>query len=291
MDLVCMALAAVMLAALAACWWYGRRALAAEALADRLAAEAEAHAYAANHDALTGLANRRAFYQRGEQLLRDPHELPAVGVLLDLDGFKQVNDTLGHAAGDEVLAVLGRRLSGFARDGLVGRLGGDEFVALIKPSYGVLDRMAAAVSAPILVAGHEVRVTASVGHIEVHEPTALSDVLLGADTAMYGAKAGRTSAWIKPLNGTVSWRMLAAAHTDFGTDSAASGEAVPRRPERRRPHTPARPTSRADGAPAGVARRASAPAAAPGGPAPLSAAPAQFSPAQLGPGQTKARAR
>src|SRR6266545_4420944 len=205
-DLVCMAIAAVMLAALVACWWYRRRALAAEALADRLAAEAQAQAYAANHDALTGLANRRAFYQRGEQLLRDPHELPAVGVLLDLDGFKQVNDTLGHAAGDEVLAVLGRRLSGFARDGLVGRLGGDEFAALLRyeppagASYPILEQMAAAVAAPILVAGHQVRVTASVGHTTVSTTTALTEVLRNADAAMYRAKAnGRSVTRINPV--------------------------------------------------------------------------------------------
>jgi diguanylate cyclase (GGDEF)-like protein len=281
-----MAMYAVMLALLAICWWYRRRAFAAEALADELAAEAQAQAYAANHDPLTGLANRRAFYLRGEQLLRDPHELPALGVLLDLDGFKQVNDTLGHAAGDEVLAVLGRRLSGFARDGLVGRLGGDEFAALLRyeppagSSYPILEQMAAAVAAPILVAGHQVRVTASVGHTTVSTTTALADVLRNADAAMYRAKAnGRSVTRINPIGAlppeqAAHLRAVHAATMNFGTDSAGSGEAVPRRAERRRPHPPARPSSRADGPPAAAARRASAAAVVPGGPAPLPASPA-----------------
>ncbi|MGC9456949.1 MAG: diguanylate cyclase domain-containing protein [Halothiobacillaceae bacterium] len=90
----------------------------------------------ASHDPLTGLSNRRAFYARLEDLMASPSanqpDEKWLVVYVDLNDFKPVNDRLGHAAGDQLLAILGRRLAEFAidRDALAARLGGDEFVLL-----------------------------------------------------------------------------------------------------------------------------------------------------------------
>ena len=149
----------------------------------------------ARTDALTGLANRRAFMR----LLRRLHEGPQRRVTLlfiDLDGFKSVNDALGHAAGDELLAIVAQRLEQQIRRGDVGaRLAGDEFVALlydVDDPEGLTARMRAALEAPADIHGVEVRARASIGVV-----TALSDevdgsgLLARADAAMYAEKARR----------------------------------------------------------------------------------------------------
>src|SRR5262249_56438404 len=87
--------------------------------------------HAASHDPLTGLPNRRAFYQLGTTMVADPTRHPLAVAVIDLDGFKSVNDRYGHATGDEVLVTLAARLATWAGGDLVARLSGDEFAGLL----------------------------------------------------------------------------------------------------------------------------------------------------------------
>ncbi|MEV1144922.1 GGDEF domain-containing protein [Micromonospora sp. NPDC049799] len=142
---------------------------------------------AAARDPLTGLANRTGLAQAWEQLA--PHR-PWIAVV-DLDGFKPVNDTHGHAAGDIVLTGVAHRLRSV--NGVAARLGGDEFTALLldpDPTHAIR-QLAAAIAAPVrLPSGVAVSVTASIGLA----PTAgdLAGALADADAAMYRAKTTRT---------------------------------------------------------------------------------------------------
>jgi diguanylate cyclase len=158
----------------------------------------ETERYAARHDPLTGLLNRRGFYRHGVAAIADPTCGDQAVLLLDLDDFKQVNDELGHAAGDEVLGVVALRFAACADGDLVARLGGDEFACLIGVPGGdagqidrVARRLAEAVAMPIVVGGHVVTVSASVGAATVHgqDLDQFSDALRTADRDMYRAKA------------------------------------------------------------------------------------------------------
>ena len=159
----------------------------------RYSAEQE---YLASHDTLTGLLNRDAFMRLLTQnIAQRPDESFAV-VLLDLNRFKDINDTLGHAVGDRVLAELGRRLSDFIDDeGFVARLGGDELV-IFAPGAHLPDaverlcgRMQACLGRTILTDGVELDLTASMGAAlypqDAQTPT---ELLRCADIAMYSAK-------------------------------------------------------------------------------------------------------
>lgn len=158
------------------------------ALAGRAQAEL---AELAMRDALTGLRNRRFLAERLDQLLESERGHVSV-VFIDLDGFKAVNDTHGHDAGDAVLAAVGRRLSGLARGSdVVARLGGDEFVMVcidVGDPGVVAERALAAVSEPIAVGGISIAVTASAGVVAVSEARTASQLLAAADAAMYRAK-------------------------------------------------------------------------------------------------------
>lgn len=180
-----------------------RRLRRAEANAARLRRELERQQHAANHDSLTGLANRRGFYRLGHQLIAHPTHPAIACVVVDLNAFKQINDTFGHAAGDEVLIVMARRLARFAEGGtrgnLVARLGGDEFVGLFRhPAAGWAELypaaadLADALARPVPTAGRELRVTASVGAAVVNPQIGLPLALTRADSAMYRAKATGT---------------------------------------------------------------------------------------------------
>jgi diguanylate cyclase (GGDEF)-like protein len=154
-------------------------------------------AHHAAHDALTGLANRMRFAERGELQLdaaRRSNENLAL-VFADLDGFKTINDELGHATGDELLREVADRLATTARAGdTLARLGGDEFAVLL-PGAGraeaeaLAQRVAHAFASPFTVAGHERDVHVSVGvAVFPEDAEGLAGLLSGADAAMYDAK-------------------------------------------------------------------------------------------------------
>lgn len=155
-------------------------------------------AHLAHHDTLTGLPNRNLLRDRLPQLLsRARRNRSSVGVMLiDLDRFKLVNDTLGHTVGDQLLVEVARRLLECTRGGdTVARLGGDEFAVLLPDmpdaqkartvAQKILDRLAA----PMLLDGHEVYVNASIGITVFPDDSEDQDTLIrNADVAMYSAK-------------------------------------------------------------------------------------------------------
>lgn len=156
--------------------------------------------HAALHDPLTDLPNRGLFLERLQRLLerarRHPHRRFAV-LLMDLDRFKTITDSLGHLVGDRLLVAIARRLEACLRPGeMLVRFGGDEFTLLIedlgdaRQATRLAERIHAALSAPLVVDGNEVVMSASIGIVlggAGHDrPEAL---LRDADTAMYRAKA------------------------------------------------------------------------------------------------------
>ncbi|HEV2743712.1 MAG TPA: diguanylate cyclase, partial [Rubrobacter sp.] len=156
-------------------------------------------AHQAFHDSLTGLPNRRLFMERLEHSLRRKARSGrhAAVLFMDLDNFKDVNDSLGHDAGDRLLVAVARRLRGCLRDAdTLARLGGDEFVVLIDDattggvSAQLAERLLECLAPPFSLAGERVFVSASIG-VALHDPFSSDrwDVLLSrADAAMYEAK-------------------------------------------------------------------------------------------------------
>ncbi|EHN64049.1 sensor domain-containing diguanylate cyclase [Comamonas testosteroni] len=161
---------------------------------DALKQGEQAANHLANHDALTGLANRRALEETLNQELADGQMLAVC--FMDLDGFKQVNDTQGHDAGDEVLRVVAARLTAQARAGdCVARLGGDEFVVLLSglrtsgEAMSVMKRCMEAVRQPIaLDGGVMVQVGSSIGISISTAGSSSANLMQSADEAMYSAK-------------------------------------------------------------------------------------------------------
>ncbi|MBV8063168.1 MAG: diguanylate cyclase, partial [Nevskia sp.] len=158
----------------------------------------------AQHDALTGLPNRTLLLDRLEMAMRSARRsgtLLAL-LLLDLDHFKRVNDTLGHQVGDGLLLAVSRQLRDCVRDvDTVARLGGDEFVVVLtgvarrEELEAALAKITAAVAEPVTVEGHELLITPSIGGcIYPADGTDTTTLLKHADVAMYRAKAvGRGS--------------------------------------------------------------------------------------------------
>lgn len=168
-------------------------------ISDRRRAEARIHELAF-HDTLTGLPNRRLLLDRLNQALAQArHHGRCLALLyIDLDDFKQVNDTLGHAAGDELLRVIARRLESVVRSGdTVCRQGGDEFVVLLPElaasddAADVAGKILGAVIDPVLIRGQSIVVSASVGIVvnPVDSEDDADELMRKADVAMYDAKA------------------------------------------------------------------------------------------------------
>jgi diguanylate cyclase (GGDEF)-like protein len=154
--------------------------------------------YLARHDALTGLANRILFSETLVQTLHNSarHRHRFALLFIDLDRFKNINDTLGHESGDQLLREMAQRLKETLRGGdFIARLGGDEFVVLLpeievgNDAAIVARKLLAALTRPVFIQGQECRVTASIGISEY--PTDAKDehaLMKNADIAMYHAK-------------------------------------------------------------------------------------------------------
>ncbi|MGH9004594.1 MAG: putative bifunctional diguanylate cyclase/phosphodiesterase, partial [Acidimicrobiia bacterium] len=152
----------------------------------------------AHHDALTGLPNRSLFADRLNRALAHArrNDLPVAVMFVDLDRFKEVNDSFGHRAGDELLRQAAGRLVSCVRDeDTVARLGGDEFALLMPHISGIdgavriAERLLAAFGAPMVVAEEQVLITPSIGiSLYPQDGTDLEHLVEGADAAMYRAK-------------------------------------------------------------------------------------------------------
>ncbi|WP_432536056.1 putative bifunctional diguanylate cyclase/phosphodiesterase [Kineococcus arenarius] len=169
---------------------------------------------AASTDSLTGLPNRATLLRHLEVALRASagDGLGAAVLFIDLDGFKAINDSLGHAAGDEVLGRVARRLRRCLRgDDFAARLGGDEFAVVVRSheperaAQRLAERVCAELTAPVEVHGRSVRVGASIGLAVAAAGVGAGELLRRADSAMYRAKAqGRSPAGAGgPAAGTV----------------------------------------------------------------------------------------
>ena len=164
--------------------------LQAEEIAERFTRDAL-------HDPLTGLANRALFLDRLQHALAATgrHRMPLATVLLDLDGFKEINDSYGHAVGDELLCAVAKRLTETVRSvDTVARLGGDEFALVIEDvdeagKETVIERVKHALAAPFLIQGQPRQIGGSFGMVlsrgNIDSP---NDMLRRADMAMYAAK-------------------------------------------------------------------------------------------------------
>jgi diguanylate cyclase (GGDEF)-like protein/PAS domain S-box-containing protein len=183
----------------------GYRGTGSDVTQQRLADDRMRHV--ANHDVLTGLPNRGAFTEILDQAvacLDDPGEGFAL-LFIDLDGFKQINDAQGHAAGDEVLRITASRLRRHVRSSdIVARLGGDEFTVLLRrmaqcePAEAVAQTLVHEVSKEMALAnGHRCRVSASIGLcLAPQDDTDAQSLMRHADAAMYLAKQQGKNRWV-----------------------------------------------------------------------------------------------
>lgn len=155
------------------------------------------------HDPLTGLANRALFRTTLERSfeIAAAHRHTVAVLLLDLDGFKAVNDTLGHSAGDQVLRIFADRMRGIVRvEDTLARLGGDEFALLLEPGVDpgvVANRLVAELSLPVVLDGNLLELSASVGIADTRHASTVDDLLRNADVAMYAAKQDPHSASVR----------------------------------------------------------------------------------------------
>lgn len=174
----------------------------------------------ANYDTLTGLANRNLLYERTQQALIHArrYEKALTLVFIDMDNFKLVNDSLGHGAGDELIATVGARLQTCVRDGdTVARIGGDEFVLLLinqdeeGGSLAVMQRIQQELIKPVLIRGQDIVVTCSMGVARFPDDGEdVESLLANADAAMYRAKSsGRNNFqfYAREMNATTGERL------------------------------------------------------------------------------------
>ena len=153
--------------------------------------------YLAKHDALTGLANRTLFHERLFEVLAKPDGTPACALLfIDLDGFKKINDTYGHDAGDIVLKTVAQRLNAcVGKTNTIARMGGDEFTIILTDVTSrceiqtIAETIIEALAKPIALTGTQVAVTSSIGiSIAPLDGTEADILVTKADSAMYTAK-------------------------------------------------------------------------------------------------------
>jgi len=173
-------------------------------ITERKLADAQIH-HLAHHDALTGLPNRLALRYRLDQILATARrETTGVAVMLvDLDRFKNINDTLGHLVGDQLLIEVAQRVKDAVRDNdVVARLGGDEFIVVVtnvdalEAVDGVVRKLQAAVSQPYAIEGHLLHTTPSVGiSLFPADGDTAETLIRHADAAMYEAKSEGRNNW------------------------------------------------------------------------------------------------
>jgi diguanylate cyclase (GGDEF)-like protein len=174
------------------------------ALYDDVRDEAAKHEHQAHHDSLTGLANRALLHTRTESVIAAGGEQVSALLLLDLDHFKEINDTLGHAAGDVLLQEIGARLQRFVRTSdVVARLGGDEFALLLTgladpaEAAPVAEALLRLLADPVEFEGLRLSVEGSVGvACYPHDAGTAEELFRRADVAMYQAKCSRGS-WLR----------------------------------------------------------------------------------------------
>ncbi|CAB4982157.1 unannotated protein [freshwater metagenome] len=154
----------------------------------------------ARTDDLTGLANRRRFIS-DLNVLSQGTQFDSALLLLDLDGFKPINDKYGHAIGDRLLKEVSLRFSRVLPDGSVlARLGGDEFAAIVSgeraTTIDIARSLRAALSYPFSIGVEEITVGVSIGHVS---NDGASDLMRRADLAMYQAKREGVGVWSEPV--------------------------------------------------------------------------------------------
>ncbi|GAA0647898.1 MULTISPECIES: GGDEF domain-containing protein [Streptomyces] len=187
----------------------------------------------AERDDLTGLPRRTAFEKSAARILRKARRDVVATLVIDLDGFKQVNDVHGHAAGDTAIRETGRRLAQWAEPlGTVARLGGDEFAAVIRCSdpdalRGELVHLHQWLCSPVTYDGLLLPLGASIGaYLHTHRPAVdLSAALRVADEAMYGVKQ-TGGGWsithtLNPSYRTVNGRRDGRRGTDLDAEGGA----------------------------------------------------------------------
>lgn len=152
----------------------------------------------ATHDPLTGLPNRALFQERLNEVFAAGGETRVGLCYLDVDGFKVINDSLGHDVGDQLLVAVGTRLGALVDgpDRMVARMGGDEFVVLVQDCASIKDltllaeKILAALREPVRIGGHDLTVSASIGIVERPcEGTTPADTMRDADVTLYWAKS------------------------------------------------------------------------------------------------------
>jgi len=167
-------------------------------LADALAEQKNDYKKLAHYDPLTGLPNRTLFFQCFSQMITraEREGQPLALLFMDMDNFKQINDSLGHAAGDEVLQHIGRRLQESVENGnRIARFGGDEFIVLFenftdrKSLEEMIRGLAGQLNRPVVIQGREIYISLSMGvALYPEDGTQLHELLKYADAAMYSAK-------------------------------------------------------------------------------------------------------
>jgi len=185
------------------------------------------------HDALTGLPNRTLIMDRVEQLLARNRDSATAGAVLylDLDDFKNVNDTLGHQAGDRLLMAVATRLTGALRDAdTIGRMGGDEFVVLVDGNVSepsptlVAERLLQVMRQPFVVAGAVAEITAKVSiGIAMGDRASPGDLLRDADVALYQAKAAGKNRY-EMFHSSMHLELMERAELELDLGSALEGD-------------------------------------------------------------------